>query len=111
MDSINNNVTSTGSTPLSGTAQNAGTQKAKEAAKAFEEIFASMMLRSMRNAIPQQENEFIPNSLGEKIYTEMLDDQYGSLLSKNGNLGLADLILKQINNDAGSGSALNMLKA
>jgi Rod binding domain-containing protein len=111
MDPINNNATpSDNLCPLSGAAQNAGSQKAKEAAKAFETLFASMMLRSMRNTIPQQENDFIPNGLGEKIYTEMLDEQYGSLLSKNGNLGLANLILKQINGEAGSASALNMLR-
>ena len=74
-------------------------------------MFASMMLKSMRDAIPQQENEFLPNSLGEKIYTEMLDEQYGSLLAKNGKLGLADLILKQINGDKGSNSALSMLQS
>jgi len=112
MDPINNKTTPSqnGIAPLSGAAQSATSQKAKEAAKAFETIFASMMLRSMRNAIPQEENDFIPNSLGEKIYTEMLDEQYGSLLSKNGNLGLADLILKQINSEGGSGSAMNMLR-
>jgi Rod binding domain-containing protein len=112
MDPITNNTTPSqnGIAPLSGTAQNAAGQKAKEAAKAFEAIFASMMLRSMRNAIPQQENDFIPNSLGEKIYTEMLDEQYGTILSNNGNLGLADLILKQINSEGSSGSALNMLR-
>jgi soluble lytic murein transglycosylase-like protein len=111
MNPINNNITPNpdGTIPLSGAAQSAGNLKAKEAAKAFETLFASMMLRSMRNAIPQQENDFIPNSLGEKIYTEMLDEQYASLLSKNGNLGLADLILKQINGEDAPASALSML--
>lgn len=111
MDPINNNVTpAPGSNPLSTAAQNAGSQKAKDAAKAFETLFASMMLRSMRSSVPEQENGLIPNSLGEKIYTEMLDEQYGTILSKNGHLGLADLILKQINGTGGSASALNMLR-
>jgi Rod binding domain-containing protein len=112
MNPINNSITPNpeNTSSLSGPAQSAGNLKAKEAAKAFESLFASMMLRSMRNAIPEQENEFLPTSLGEKIYTEMLDDQYGSILSKNGNLGLADLIMKQINGDNGSGSSLNMLR-
>jgi Rod binding domain-containing protein len=112
MDPINNKTTPHNSiSPVSGATQSAGTLKAKEAAKAFEAIFASMMLRSMRSTIPQQDNDFVPTSLGEKIYTEMLDEQYSSLLGKNGNLGLADLILKQINGSGGSsGSALTMLR-
>lgn len=112
MDPINNtNVTpSTTASPLPGAVQGAAGQKAKEAAKAFEALFASMMLKSMRDAIPEQENEFQPKSLGEKIYTEMLDEQYGSILSKNGKLGLAELILKQINGGSGSGADLNMLR-
>jgi Rod binding domain-containing protein len=112
MDPINNNISSGSNaiTPNLGTTQAASNQKAKEAAKAFETLFASMMLKSMRDAVPRQENDFIPNSLGEKIYTEMLDEQYGSMLSKNGNLGLADLILKQISGDNQTGSALNMLR-
>jgi Rod binding domain-containing protein len=112
MNPIDNSIppSQPGALPLSASAQGAYGQKAKDAAKAFEALFASMMLKSMRDAIPQEENEFLPNSLGEKIYTEMLDEQYGSILSKNGNLGLADLILKQINGGDGSGSALGMLK-
>jgi Rod binding domain-containing protein len=112
MDPINNNISSGSNaiTPSSGTTRTASNQKAKEAAKAFETLFASMMLKSMRDAVPQQENDLIPNSLGEKIYTEMLDEQYASLLSNNGNLGLADLILKQISGDNQTGSALTMLR-
>src|SRR5664279_2546910 len=70
--------------------------KAFEAAKAFETLFASMMMKSMRNATSQMDNDFIPNSMGQKIYTEMLDDKYSELLSKHGSLGLAEMILKQI---------------
>jgi soluble lytic murein transglycosylase-like protein len=111
MDPIINNTTPPAATnPVSGATQSVASQKAKDAAKAFEALFASMMLRSMRNTIPQEENGFLPKSLGQKIYTEMLDEQYGSILAKNGNLGLANLILKQIKGDGGSNSALTMLR-
>jgi soluble lytic murein transglycosylase-like protein len=48
--------------------------------------------------------------MSEKIYTEMLDEQYGNLLSKHGSLGLAELILKQIGGSGNSDAALAMLK-
>ncbi len=90
--------------------QKAQSQKAKDAAKAFESLFTSMMVKSMRNAIPQGNDEFLPTSFGEKMYTEMLDEQYSGMISKNGNLGLADLILKQIGNTKDQSSYLSMLK-
>jgi soluble lytic murein transglycosylase-like protein len=92
-------------------AADAAHKKAELAAKQFEALFSSMMLKSMRKAIPDQENEFMPTSLGEKIYTEMLDDEYGNLLGNNGSLGLADLILKQIEGTGNGLSSLSMLNA
>jgi soluble lytic murein transglycosylase-like protein len=68
--------------------------QAQTAAREFESIFTSYMLKSMRSTIP--ENEFMPMSLGENIYTEMLDGEYAKMMSSSGNLGLAGMILKQI---------------
>jgi Rod binding domain-containing protein len=101
--------------PSSAASQTAGATpanaKAKAAAKEFEALFASMMLHSMRNTVLQlDKNSFMPTSTGEKIFTDMLDDQYGTLMSNNGSLGLADLILKQIERNGGSGASLSMLK-
>jgi Rod binding domain-containing protein len=87
--------------------------KAKKAAQEFESIFTTMMLKSMRSATISQEdeNQFLPTSLGEKIYTEMLDEEYGKMASKQGTLGLAQLILKQIEKNGGASmQSLQMLK-
>jgi Rod binding domain-containing protein len=94
-----------------GSAKGAGAATAKDAAKQFEALFASMMVHSMRKGVQQLDNNsFMPTSTGEKIFTDMLDDQYGNLLAKNGTLGLADLILKQIDKTGGSPASLSMLK-
>jgi Rod binding domain-containing protein len=99
--------------PAQNTAQTLHDAQAKKAAQEFESIFTTMMLKSMRGATASQEddNQFLPTSLGEKIYTEMLDEEYGKIASKTGTIGLANLILKQIQKDGGASMpSLQMLK-
>jgi Soluble lytic murein transglycosylase and related regulatory proteins (some contain LysM/invasin domains) len=87
--------------------------RAQKVSQEFESIFTTMMLKSMRSATAPQEdeNQFLPQSLGEKIYTEMLDEEYGKIASKQGTIGLANLILKQIQKDGSASTAsLQMLK-
>lgn len=72
-------------------------ERAQNAAKEFEGLFASMMLRAMRKTVDSDnENSFVPTSTGTQIYTEMLDNEYAKKMSNNGSLGLADMILKQL---------------
>lgn len=64
----------------------------KEVAKQFEAIFMNMMLKSMRDATPQDspfENE------QTRTFTSMLDQQLSSSLTSKG-LGLADVLAKQL---------------
>lgn len=110
METIQNSSPLPHTTQPAADLQKAQSQKAKDAAKAFEALFTSMMVKSMRSAIPQGNDEFLPTSFGEKMYTEMLDEQYSTLLSKHGNLGLAELILKQIGKSGDPSSYISMLK-
>jgi Rod binding domain-containing protein len=99
--------------PAQNTAQTLQDAKAKKVAQEFESIFTTMMLKSMRGATAAQddENQFLPTSLGEKIYTEMLDEEYGKIASKQGTIGLANLILKQLQKDGGASMpSMQMLK-
>lgn len=66
----------------------------QKVARDFEALFTSMMLRSMRKTVDN--NPLIPQSFGEKIYTEMLDEEYSSVLAKNSSFGLAELIVKEL---------------
>ena len=73
-----------------------GEQEAlRAAARQFESIFTSMMLKSMREANEGFESNMM-NSQNEKFYRQMLDEQMASELSSSGSMGLADMIVKQL---------------
>ncbi|AYV20631.1 flagellar assembly peptidoglycan hydrolase FlgJ [Vibrio mediterranei] len=67
----------------------------RAAARQFESIFTSMMLKSMRDANTHFESD-LTNSQNGQFYRQMLDEQMSSELSANGSLGLADMIVAQL---------------
>ncbi|NBV18045.1 flagellar assembly peptidoglycan hydrolase FlgJ [Janthinobacterium sp.] len=71
----------------------------KEAATQFEAMFINMMMKSMRDATPQ---DGIMDSQQSKMYTSMLDQQTSQNLAKRGT-GLADVLIRQLSS---SGQAL-----
>lgn len=75
----------------------------KGVAKQFEAIFMNMMLKSMREATPQ--DSLVDNDQS-RTFISMLDQQLTSNLSSKG-LGLADILAKQLSpNSYGVNSAL-----
>jgi peptidoglycan hydrolase FlgJ len=64
----------------------------KEAAKQFESVFLNMMLKSMREASPQ---DGLFDSEQTKMFTGMLDQQLAQSMANRG-LGLADIMVKQL---------------
>ncbi len=64
----------------------------KEVAKQFEAIFMNMMLKSMREASPQ-DNPF--DNEQSRTFTSMLDQQLSSNLASKG-LGLSDVLVRQL---------------
>jgi Rod binding domain-containing protein len=82
--------------------------KARAVAKEFETMFASMMLKSMRDSVMR--SDLVPQSMGEQVYTEMLDSQYSALIAENARLGLSDLILRQIDKKETPSAGLNALQ-
>jgi soluble lytic murein transglycosylase-like protein len=104
ISNINNQVPST-ITP----AQTKAETDARKVAQEFEALFTSYMMKSMRSTI--ERSDFLPESLGEKIYTSMLDDEYAKQISDEGSLGLADLIYKEIaKNQDNETSSLDILR-
>jgi len=65
----------------------------KDVARQFETVFLKMMLKSMRDTVPESE---LINSEKTTFYESMYDDQISLDLSKRGNLGLADMIVQQM---------------
>jgi flagellar protein FlgJ len=73
------------------------TEKAalREAAEAFESYFLQMMMREMRRTL-NDEQRIIPKSHGERIFTDMLDQENAIQLARAGGVGLADSIVQQM---------------
>ena len=74
----------------------------KGAATQFEAMFINMMMKSMRDATPQ---EGIGESEQTKTFTSMLDQQMSQNLAKRG-VGLADVLIRQLSAQAANAQAL-----
>ncbi len=66
---------------------------ARAAAQQFEALFLNMMLKSMREATPQ---EGLFDNSNTQLYTSMLDSQLSQSLSKGRGIGLADMLVRQM---------------
>lgn len=64
----------------------------KAAAQQFESVFLNMMLKSMREATPQ---EGMFDSEQTRMFTGMLDQQLAQNMANRG-VGLADIMVKQL---------------
>lgn len=66
----------------------------KKAAVEFQAIFVEMMLKSMRGTANQ--DKLTGGGHGEEVYGSLLDREYATAISRRGNLGLAEMIEKQL---------------
>jgi flagellar protein FlgJ len=69
-------------------------EQLKQAAKMYEQHFMREMVKAMRNSVP--EGGLIEKSMGEKIFSEQLDNEYVQNWSNRGGIGLADMIYSNI---------------
>jgi flagellar protein FlgJ len=83
---------------LQATSRAAPDKALKQAATQFEAVFMNMLLKSMRESIPQ---DGATDSDATRTYTGMLDQQMAQSLSGKG-VGLADLIVKQLSRQMGT---------
>jgi len=65
----------------------------KAVAQQFESIFMNMLLKSMREATPQ---DGVFDSEQGKLYTQLFDQQLAQKLSTGKGIGLADMMVKQL---------------
>jgi flagellar protein FlgJ len=65
----------------------------QEAARQFEALFVTMMVKAMRDTLPQ---DGLFSSSSMQTYQEMADQQLALDLSRRGGLGMADLIARQL---------------
>lgn len=72
----------------------------RQAAEQFEAIFFNMLLKSMRQANKAFEAEGLMNSQTTEFYRDMHDSQLATDLAQKGSLGLADLLVQQLDPSA-----------
>lgn len=79
----------------------------KSAAQQFEAVFISMLLKSMRDAVPQ--SGLMSGGSDTATYTSMLDQQLAQNLSSKGKgTGLADMLVKQLSRNLQSNISSNV---
>ena len=66
----------------------------REAAKEFEALFLSYMLKVMRESI--EDSGLTDDGLGKDIYTELFDQELARSLAGSGALGIGDLLLRKL---------------
>ena len=94
-------IDSSGLNDLKLSAKEDSPEAIKGVAKQFEAIFMNMMLKSMRDATPQ-DSPF--DSEQSRQFTAMLDQQLSSSLSAKG-MGLADVLVRQLSKTANINAA------
>lgn len=73
----------------------------KQVAQQFEQVFMSMLMKSMREANQSFGEDNFLNSSQTEFYTEMLDSQMTMELAQSGGMGLADVIVQQLSRQTG----------
>lgn len=68
----------------------------REVANQFESMFATMLIKSMREANEAFETDSPFNNKQTKFYTDMQDKQLAVDISRHGSLGLADALVRQL---------------
>src|SRR5471032_188816 len=81
-----------GMADLRKSAQANSPQAMKQAATQFEAMFVNMMMKSMRDASPQ---DGLTDSSQTKMFTSMLDQQTSQNIAKKG-IGIADMLMRQL---------------
>lgn len=66
----------------------------RKACEDFESLFINQLMKQMRKTIPK--SDLFPESQAKEIYTSMMDSEMSSKIAKGGGLGLAELLMRQV---------------
>lgn len=69
-------------------------KKLKETCKEFESIFIKQMLNSMKSTV--KKTGLVKESMGEKLFDDMLYDEYAKKMANTSQFGIADMMYKQL---------------
>ncbi len=76
-----------------------GKEGIETAAKGFESMFINQMLQAMRKTVP--ENAIFGKSYANDVYYSMLDERISDRMADNGSVGLAKMLIEQLNKKYG----------
>ena len=65
-----------------------------EQCREFEAIFSKMLLKEMRNTVDK--SGLVNGGWAEDVFQDMLDDEYSKNMARTANLGLADMLYRQL---------------
>lgn len=65
-----------------------------KACQDLESVFVYRLLSTMRSSIPR--SDLITRSLATQTFESMLDEEYAGIISRQGSLGLADIMFRQL---------------
>ncbi len=69
-------------------------EKLKKACKDFEALFVNQLMKEMRKTV--KKSGFMDGGNAEKIFQSMLDEKYAEAIADSGEMGLADMMYRQI---------------
>ena len=72
--------------------------KIKQACSDFEAIFIKQMLDSMRKTV--EKTSLLGGGMAEDIFEDMIYDEYAKKMSNTGNLGLKDMLYRQLSTES-----------
>jgi peptidoglycan hydrolase FlgJ len=72
--------------------------QAKKVAQEFEAMFVGMMLKSMRETVGKE--KLTGGGHGEETFRSLLDQEYATAATRNGGVGLASMIEKELTHSA-----------
>lgn len=73
-------------------------EEMKKALQDFEALFINQMLTVMRQSVGK--SDMFHGGSGEEIYTSLFDTELSKLMSKNGGMGLGNMLMEQLGGGA-----------
>ncbi len=81
----------------------------REAARQFESVFVHQLFKSMRATVPK--GGMADAGFGGEVFTDMLDAEYARSVSNTGQLGLADIIARELGAPDAEGTVVHGLQS
>lgn len=84
-------------------AESGDTVALKNVCKDFEAIFVQMIMKNMRNTVP--DDGLFEKSQAQSIFEGMLDEEFSQKISSAGGFGLSDMLFTQLQKKYGKADA------